>query len=112
MARKGKYKIHIDEELYNELMETLRKADPDLAEEIEAFTQEPGASVKHHQALLHIANKKAAKTEAKIENAVRMLIFEGKEPTIYQVAKTAGISYNTAKKYAKDIEYYARTTLI
>lgn len=110
MARKGKYKIHIDEELYNELMETLRKADPGLAEEIEAFTKEPGATLNHHLALQKIGFKKQQKTEAKIENAVRLLMMEQKEPTVYAVAKTAGISYNTAKKYAKEIEYFARMT--
>ena len=110
MARKGKYKIHIEEELYNELMETLRKADPDLADKIEDHTKEPGATLKHHIALQNIGFKKQEQTEAKIENAVRLLMMEQKEPTIYAVAKTAGISYNTAKKYAKEIEYFARMT--
>ena len=38
-------------------------------------------------------------TKAKVENAVNLLRMEGKEITPYRVAQTAGISYNTAKKY-------------
>jgi len=109
MAKEGVYKIHIDLDTYIDLIHTLNKHDPELAARIEEHTKRPGASVNHHRALLRIAEDKREKTEEKIKNAVRLLLFEGKEPTVYRVAKTAGISYNTAKKYAREIEFYART---
>ena len=40
-----------------------------------------------------------AKTKEKIQNAINLLKLEGKEITPYRVAKEAGVSYNTAKKY-------------
>ncbi len=40
-----------------------------------------------------------AKTKEKIQNAINLLKLEGKEITAYRVAKTAGVSYNTARKY-------------
>jgi len=39
------------------------------------------------------------RTKEKIQNAINLLRLEGKEITPYRVAKTAGISFNTAKKY-------------
>lgn len=107
MARKGKYKIHLEPELYERLEKALYDNHFDLLLEIQRRTKEPGATIEHHKALIDIGFKKKMQTEKKIENAVRMLIFEGKEPTIYQVAKTAGISYNTAKAHKEEIEYYA-----
>ena len=40
-------------------------------------------------------------TKKKVENAINLLRMEQKEITPYAVAKTANISYNTAKKYLK-----------
>ena len=40
-----------------------------------------------------------AKTKEKIQNAINLLKLEGKEITAYRVAKEAGVSYNTARKY-------------
>ena len=42
---------------------------------------------------------KANKAKEKVINAVNLLRLQGEEITPYKVAKTAGISYNTAKKY-------------
>ncbi len=44
------------------------------------------------------------RTKEKIQNAINLLKLEGKEITAYSVAKTAGISYNTAKKYLKNAQ--------
>jgi len=44
---------------------------------------------------------KINKSKAKIENAIRILKMEGKEPTAYKIAQVANISYNTANKYLK-----------
>ncbi|MBN2900059.1 MAG: hypothetical protein JXO44_14935 [Clostridia bacterium] len=50
------------------------------------------------------ATKKAVKTKIstvkrKIENAVNLMLLEGKEITIARVAAESGVSYNTAAKY-------------
>ncbi len=45
----------------------------------------------------NIAKRK--KSRDSITNAVNLLRFEDKKITIYSVAKTAAISYNTAKQY-------------
>ena len=109
MAKEGKYRISLERELYEKLEKALRDDHFDLWLEIQRRTKEPGATVRHHVALVKLAEKKKRKTEEKIENAVRLLLLEEKEPTIYRVAKTAGISYATAKRYAKEIDYYAQT---
>ena len=112
MAKEGKYRISLEPELYEKLREALWSDHFHIWMEIQRRTKEPGATTAQHRALMRIAEDKREKTEQKIENAVRLLMMEQKEPTVYRVAKTAGISYNTAKKYAKEIEYYFRTILI
>jgi len=42
---------------------------------------------------------KRKKSQEAVTNAVNMLRFEDKKITVYSVAKTAAISYNTAKQY-------------
>ena len=42
---------------------------------------------------------KAKRSKEKIINAVNLLRLEGEEITPYKVAKVAGVSYNTARKY-------------
>jgi len=39
------------------------------------------------------------KAKRKIQDAINLLRLEGEEITVYKVAKKAGVSYNTAKKY-------------
>jgi len=39
------------------------------------------------------------RTKEKIQNAINLLKQENKDITAYSVAKTAGVSYNTARKY-------------
>ena len=45
-----------------------------------------------------------AKTKEKIQNAINLLKMQGEEITAYRVAKTAGVSYNTARKYLQGIQ--------
>ena len=45
------------------------------------------------------AQAKAQKAQEKIKRAIEELQAEGKKITPYRVAKKAGVSYNTAKKY-------------
>ena len=44
-------------------------------------------------------------TKNKIQNALDLLRFEGKIATVANVATTAGIGYNTSKKYAALFKY-------
>jgi predicted HTH transcriptional regulator len=46
---------------------------------------------------------KIIESKKKINNAINLLRLECREITAYNVAQTAGISYNTAKKYLPDI---------
>ncbi len=45
---------------------------------------------------------KANRAKEKVTNAVNLLRLQGEEITAYKVAKVAGTSYNTAKKYFKN----------
>ena len=47
---------------------------------------------------------KANKAKEKVINAINSLHMDGEEITAYKIAKRAGVSYNTAKKYFKTIQ--------
>ncbi len=47
---------------------------------------------------------KIKKSKDAVTNAVNILRFEDKKITVYSVAKTAAISYNTAKQYESFIQ--------
>jgi len=47
---------------------------------------------------------KRKKSKEAVTNAVNMLRFEDRKITVYSVAKTAAISYNTAKQYESFIQ--------
>ena len=60
-------------------------------------------SPKRANAAVDVATAaRTAKAKKKIENAVNLLRMEGKAITPYSVAKKAGVSYNTARKYLPD----------
>jgi len=48
--------------------------------------------------------EKIKRVKEKINNAIQVLKFMKKEITTYQIAKEAGISFNTAKKYKDYID--------
>ena len=48
--------------------------------------------------------EKIKRVKEKINNAIQVLKFMKKEITTYQIAKEAGISFNTAKKYQDYIQ--------
>lgn len=54
---------------------------------------------RKHKATVEANRSKVSESKKKINNAINLLRLESKEITPYAVAKTAGISYNTAKKY-------------
>ena len=59
----------------------------------------PGASNKQCSSLFETAKRKMLLTKEKIDNALRLLNLLNEKITISSVAKSAKISYNTAKKY-------------
>ena len=98
------YKIKLDEEQYRKLMWYLQDNNQELYE-----------MIKENKEMVHIYGSKVRRTQKatkakiekskeKIRNAINLLKMEGKEITAYAVAKTAGISYNTAKKYLEQIK--------
>ena len=57
------------------------------------------ASPKRKEAAAIARDARSAKVKEKIQNAINWLRMEDREITPYAVAKTANISYNTARKY-------------
>ena len=47
------------------------------------------------------AKAKENQAKEKVKNAINLLRLQGEEVNPYRVAKIAGISYNTARKYTK-----------
>lgn len=86
------------EELCNEL-----NAYKEILKKLDNFCV-PGASRKQIAALTKTAAIKKNTTSLKIENALNILTLQNMRISIYSVAKTANISYNTAKRFKKVIE--------
>ena len=59
----------------------------------------PPPSIKKQESAKRARAILQSRTREKIENAINLLKLEGKEITPYRVAKEAGVSYNTARKY-------------
>ncbi len=78
-----------------ELPEDLKQA----LQVLQKYGYKPSVSPKKTEAAKRATAVRQAKVQEKIQNAINLLQMEGKEITVYQVAKTAGISYNTARKY-------------
>ena len=71
----------------------------ELAEKIRNQFTKPIKQSKRNATKKAIEVKKQA-TQDKITNAVNLMRLEGEKITAYSVAKKAGISYNSAKKYS------------
>jgi len=80
-----------DKELPKDLQEALRV--------LEKYSYKVPPSPKKTDAAHKATAVRQARAKEKIQNAINLLKFEGKEITAYSVAKTAGVSYNTARKY-------------
>ena len=92
------YKISIEKKAFKEkekLPNDLRWA----LQIIEKYSSKIEPSNKRIESARRAANSKAKKAKEKIDNAINLLKLQGVEITIYKVAKTAKVSYNTAKKY-------------
>ena len=66
---------------------------------IEKYSAKIPPSKKKIESAKRASRIKADRTKEKVINAVNLLRLQGEEITPYKVAKTANISYNTAKKY-------------
>jgi Fic family protein len=71
-------------------------------EVIEKYGAKIPPSKKKVESAKRASKIKADRTKEKVINAVNLLRLQGDEITPYKVAKIAGISYNTAKKYLND----------
>jgi hypothetical protein len=78
--------IQNDTSLYNRINEELKKS---------ILSRTPKKIKETAKANMAKRNK----SKNAITNAVNMLRFEDKKITVYSVAKTVAISYNTAKQY-------------
>ena len=94
------YKIEIEkkalanaQEMPQDLQEALKV--------IQRYGVTPPPSAKKVESAKKATAIRVKRTKEKIDNAVNLLRFQGKEITPYAVAKEAEISYNTAKKYLK-----------
>ena len=66
---------------------------------LEKYGKKLPPSPKKIESAKRASKIKADKAKEKVINAVNLLRLQGEEITPYKVAKTANISYNTAKKY-------------
>ena len=70
---------------------------------IEKYGAKLPVSEKKKESARKASQIKAQKAKEKIINAVNLFKLKGEEITAYKVAKVAGVSYNTAKKYLEMI---------
>ena len=96
------YKISIEKKALKD--ETIPKELKEALEIIERYGAKLPPSEKKIASAKRASEIKANKAKEKVINAVNLLQLEGEEITAYKVAKTAEISYNTAKKYLKELK--------
>lgn len=96
------YKIIIEKKALEDenLPEDLREAFATL----QKYGYKPNVSPKKTNAARKATEIRKKRTQEKIQNAINLLKMEGKEITPYAVAKVAGVSFNTAKKYLQKFE--------
>ena len=91
------YKISVEKKALKD--ETIPKDLKKALEIIERYGAKLPPSKRKVESAKRASEIKANKAKEKVINAVNLLRLQGEEITAYKVAKTAGISYNTAKKY-------------
>ena len=97
------YKISIEKKAFKakeEMPNDLRWA----IEIIEKYGAKLPPSKKKVESAKRASQIKANKAKEKVINAINSLHLDGEEITAYKIAKRAGVSYNTAKKYFKTIQ--------
>jgi len=94
------YKISIEKKALKDKENGEMPSDLKWALEVlEKYGKKIPASKRKIESAKRASEIKAKKAKEKIQNAVNLLRLQGEEITPYKVAKTAGVSYNTAKKY-------------
>ena len=102
-----KYRVDLDFDYWQLLTKYLDQLEPTeedvaLFNEMKQIADNPKKirrSTKKQIAAEDATAARSKKAREKLQNAVNILRMERKKVTPYQVAKTAGISYNTARKY-------------
>lgn len=61
-------------------------------------------SVRKQRATKKATEVRTDKAKEKIQNAINLLQLENKAITHYSISQTAGVSFNTVKKYLPDID--------
>lgn len=99
-------RITISNNEFNALQKILAQNDMTLYNRInEEFQKSMQSRTKKKiKATVKANNIKKKRSKEAVQNAVNILRLENKSITVYSVAKTAEISYNTAKKYKDFIQ--------
>lgn len=79
----------------NELQQKIKKRTQKLLNDLLSL----GKSDGRQEGIEKARTARTKKTKEKIQNAINLLRIEGKEVTAHRVAKVAGISFVTARKY-------------
>ena len=93
----GNYTITIEKKALED--NSLPKDVQEALDVLAKYGYTPPPSKRKQESAKRAREALQAKTKEKIQNAINLLKLEGKEITPYRVAKEAGVSYNTAKKY-------------
>ena len=100
--RRGrKMRLTFSEDEFYQYFEVLKKADIDLANDFLNKKIKYGESktAKKTEAAKAATEARTAAAKKKIENAMNLLRIENKKINYNTIAKKAGVSYLTAKKY-------------
>lgn len=87
---------------YIQKIDNIRDEDIPMFNEIKEIVKTPKKikrSIKKMAAADKATEARTAKAKEKIQNAINILRMENKKITHYSIAKTAGVSYLTVKKY-------------
>ena len=102
------YHIEILQKYINKI-EGIDEVDFIMFNEIIELINNP-KKIKHssakYSAAITATEARTAKAKEKIQNAINLLRIENKKITHYSIAKTAGVSYITVKKYISLDEIY------
>ena len=101
------YKIRISKEVESdtELPADLQEA----FKVIKKYGYKPEVSKKKTESAKKATEIRSKRAKEKINNAINLLKLENKKITLYSIAKTAGVSYNTVKKYENELKEVLNT---
>lgn len=101
------YRLDLDADLLCLLQKYINNTKPTnddfiLFNEMKEIVNNPKAinrSIKKQIAISKATKARTLKAKEKIQNAINLLRMENKKVTHYSIAKIAGVSFNTVKKY-------------